>query len=144
MPYISEVTLYTDQNPGGKEFSGKVLEDGDPSARYLLVAAGSVLSDADAKKYGLEKHKALKSYDAEQALADREAAVIQRSADLAARGGATIEAAEEPSKAVTATADVETQAAEQPEATNAVDANEEEAEHSSETTTARRTRRRTH
>lgn len=53
MPYISKRRLYTDQNPLEPDFSGQILEEGDSSARFILVGEGSTLSDEDAVKYGL-------------------------------------------------------------------------------------------
>ncbi len=46
MPYIADRRLYVTEDD-------RVVEAGDPDARWLLCAAGSELSDAVAAKYGL-------------------------------------------------------------------------------------------
>lgn len=34
----------------------KIVEEGDPAARFVLGVAGSEINDADAKLYGLEEY----------------------------------------------------------------------------------------
>jgi len=83
MPIISNETLYTDQQPGTDDWDGKVLEEGDPDARFVLIGKGAVLSDADAKKFGVEKHGAFSAYNEADALAAREQSVIDASNAIA-------------------------------------------------------------
>lgn len=83
MSYISKVALYTDQDPVSKRWNGQILEAGDAAAKFLLVGAGCVLNDEDARKFGVANHKSLTPYDPIQAAAAREHAVLQRSAELA-------------------------------------------------------------
>lgn len=61
MPYISEEALYTDQSPLAKEFTGRVLTEGDKDARFVLTGKGGHLTDAEVEKYGLAKHKSVKA-----------------------------------------------------------------------------------
>jgi hypothetical protein len=51
MPYVLDRSLYLNAD------KNKVLEEGDPAARYVLGVAGSTVSDEDAKLYGLDKVK---------------------------------------------------------------------------------------
>lgn len=46
MPYKSDRRLFLDRD-------GKVVEDGDPTAAFLLVGAGGELDDDIAQQYGL-------------------------------------------------------------------------------------------
>lgn len=46
MAYLADRRLYVTED-------GRMVEAGDPDARWLLVGAGSELSDAVAAKYGL-------------------------------------------------------------------------------------------
>lgn len=46
MPYKSDRRLFLDRD-------GKVVEDGDPTAAFLLVGEGGELEDAIAQQYGL-------------------------------------------------------------------------------------------
>lgn len=54
MPYILDRSLYLDVT------KTKVVEENDPAARYVLGVKGSVINDADAKAYGLDKVKGVK------------------------------------------------------------------------------------
>lgn len=54
MPYILDRSLYLDVT------KTKVVEENDPAARYVLGVKGSVINDADAKAYGLDKVKGMK------------------------------------------------------------------------------------
>lgn len=82
--YISTKTLYTDQNPYGGDFKGRILADGDPDSAFLLIAEGAVISEDDAARFGLSEQDGLKPYSEKQALAARESAVIKRSQELEA------------------------------------------------------------
>lgn len=65
MPIILDRPLYLDAA------KSKIVEAGDPAARYLLGGKGSTISDEDVKFYGLDKYLAgppLKGSDDEKAI----------------------------------------------------------------------------
>ena len=67
MPFTSEKRLYLNAD------KSKVVEEDDPDASYLLVAAGGQVSDEHAKQYGLkakEKAEAKVEDKAEEAPAE--------------------------------------------------------------------------
>jgi len=51
MAYVADRRLYLDAD-------GKVVEEGDPNKRYLLVPAGGMLPEARARELGLLDEKA--------------------------------------------------------------------------------------
>lgn len=117
MPYSSDRALHTDQNPNDPNFSGQVLEAGDPTANFVLVGKGGTVSDADAKRWGLIGRDGISVFDSEQAKADREAknkatygdgsalTVVPPSPDETKATAAAIEADKAPQPPVEHTAD---------------------------------------
>jgi hypothetical protein len=65
MPYVLDRNLYLNAD------KNKVLEEGDPAARYVLGVAGSTVSDEDAKLYGLDKVKGAAKMRGETEKADK-------------------------------------------------------------------------
>lgn len=73
MPFQSEKALYTDANPVADDWAGQVLDEGDANANFVLVGVGGIISDDDAKKFGIEKRAGVKVFDAAVARDESEA-----------------------------------------------------------------------
>ncbi|RYX80483.1 hypothetical protein EON83_28405 [bacterium] len=69
MSLISQQTLYTDLDPTGVVV-GRVLEEGDPEARFVLFAQGSPIPEELAKRYHLSDHESVSQVDEAEARAD--------------------------------------------------------------------------
>lgn len=63
MPYKAKEVVYTDANPVGDEFTGKIVDAAN--AAFVLVGEGGVISDADAQKFGADKSSAFEKVNAE-------------------------------------------------------------------------------
>lgn len=50
-PFIADRYLYLNAD------KTKVIEEGDPAARFVLAGPGSTIPDEDVKRYGLDKEK---------------------------------------------------------------------------------------
>ena len=74
MAYTSKKPLYTDVDPVASPVAGRVLEESDPDAKFVLCGAGGVVPDDIAKKYKLEAHKNFEEHDEVTARAELVAA----------------------------------------------------------------------